>query len=70
LSASIAFLSSSYDKQYLTELALGNEAALEALFTRYYAGLLRYSAKEKSLKLYTMPYAAIWRYDVGSHGNP
>jgi hypothetical protein len=54
----------------LTELALGNEAALEALFTRYYAGLLRYSAKEKSLKLYTMPYAAIWRYDVGSHGNP
>jgi RNA polymerase sigma-70 factor (family 1) len=39
----MAFLTGSSDKQYLTELALGNEAALEALFTRYYAGLLRYA---------------------------
>jgi hypothetical protein len=34
----VAFLGSSSDEQYLTELAFGNEAALEALFTRYYAG--------------------------------
>jgi glycerophosphoryl diester phosphodiesterase len=27
-------------------------------------------AEEKSLKLYSMPYAEIRRYDVGSHGNP
>lgn len=39
----MAFVSSSSDKQYLAELASGNEAAFEALFTRYYAGLLRYA---------------------------
>ena len=40
----MAFLSSSSDKQYLAELALGNEAAFEALFSRYYAGLQRYAS--------------------------
>jgi len=40
----MAFLNSSSDKQYLTELALGNEGAFEALFTRYYAGLRRYAS--------------------------
>jgi RNA polymerase sigma-70 factor (family 1) len=39
----MAFPISSSDKQYLAALALGNEAAFEALFTRYYPGLLRYA---------------------------
>ena len=44
LLTTMAFLNSSSDKQYLTELALGNEGAFEALFTRYYAGLRRYAS--------------------------
>jgi len=39
----MAFPISSSDKQYLAALAQGNDAAFEALFTRYYAGLLRYA---------------------------
>lgn len=39
----MTFPISSSDKQYLAALALGNEAAFEALFTRQYAGLLRYA---------------------------
>jgi len=39
----MTFPTSSSDKQYLAALALGNEAAFEALFTRQYAGLLRYA---------------------------
>jgi RNA polymerase sigma-70 factor (ECF subfamily) len=39
----MAFPISSSDKQYLAALALGNEAAFEALFTRCYPGLLRYA---------------------------
>jgi RNA polymerase sigma-70 factor (family 1) len=37
------FAPTSSDRQYLEALALGNEAAFDALFTRYYAGLLRYT---------------------------
>lgn len=37
------FAPSSSDKQYLEALALGHEAAFDALFTRYYAALLRYA---------------------------
>ena len=39
----MTFAISSSDKQYVAALALGNEAAFEALFTRYYPGLLRYA---------------------------
>lgn len=39
----MAFPISSSDKQYLAALALGNEAAFEALFSRCYPGLLRYA---------------------------
>ena len=39
----MAFPISSSDNQYLAALALGNEAAFEALFTRHYAGLQRYA---------------------------
>jgi RNA polymerase sigma-70 factor (ECF subfamily) len=39
----MTFPISSSDKQYLAALAAGNEAAFEALFTRQYAGLLRYA---------------------------
>jgi RNA polymerase sigma-70 factor (ECF subfamily) len=39
----MTFPISSSDKQYLAALALGNEAAFEALFTRCYPGLLRYA---------------------------
>lgn len=37
------FAPNSSDKQYLEALVLGNEAAFDALFTRYHAGLLRYA---------------------------
>ncbi len=37
------FAPGSSDKQYLEALASGNEAAFDALFTRHYAGLLRYA---------------------------
>jgi RNA polymerase sigma-70 factor (ECF subfamily) len=37
------FAPTSSDKQYLEALAWGNEAAFDALFARYYAGLLRYT---------------------------
>ena len=37
------FATSSSDQQYLKALALGEEPAFDALFTRYYAGLLRYA---------------------------
>jgi RNA polymerase sigma-70 factor (ECF subfamily) len=40
----MAFPITSSDKQFLAALAAGNEAAFEALFTRHYAGLLRYAA--------------------------
>jgi RNA polymerase sigma-70 factor (ECF subfamily) len=40
----MAFSLSSSDKQFLAALAAGSEAAFEALFTRHYAGLLRYAA--------------------------
>lgn len=39
----MTFPISSSDKQYVAALALGNEAAFAALFTRYYGGLLRYA---------------------------
>jgi RNA polymerase sigma-70 factor (family 1) len=39
----MTFPISSSDKQYLAALALSNEAAFEALFTRFYGGLLRYA---------------------------
>jgi RNA polymerase sigma-70 factor (ECF subfamily) len=39
----MTFAISSSDKQYLAALALGSEAAFEALFSRYYPGLLRYA---------------------------
>jgi len=39
----MTFPTSSSDKQYLAALALGNEAAFEALFTRCYQVLLRYA---------------------------
>jgi len=35
---------SSSDQQYLQALALGSEAAFDALFARYYAGLKRYAS--------------------------
>jgi RNA polymerase sigma-70 factor (family 1) len=37
------FAPTSSDKQYLEALAWGNEAAFDTLFTRHYAGLLRYA---------------------------
>jgi RNA polymerase sigma-70 factor (ECF subfamily) len=37
------FAPTSSDRQYLEALASGNEAAFDALFTRYYTGLLRYA---------------------------
>ena len=37
------FAPTSSDKQYLEALARDDEAAFDALFTRYYAGLLRYA---------------------------
>ncbi|GAB3571124.1 RNA polymerase sigma-70 factor [Hymenobacter daeguensis] len=37
------FAPTSSDRQYLEALALGHEAAFDALFTRHYAGLLRYA---------------------------
>ncbi|HEX8506891.1 MAG TPA: RNA polymerase sigma-70 factor [Hymenobacter sp.] len=40
----MAFATSSPDKQYLEALAQGNQAAFDALFTRYYASLVRYAA--------------------------
>ena len=43
LSAGMTFPPGSSDKQYLTALAAGNEPAFEALFARFYAGLLRYA---------------------------
>jgi RNA polymerase sigma-70 factor (family 1) len=39
----MTFTTSSSDQQCLNALALGSEAAFDALFTRYYAGLLRYA---------------------------
>jgi RNA polymerase sigma-70 factor (family 1) len=39
----MTFPLSSSDKAYLAALVSGNELAFEALFTRYYAGLLRYA---------------------------
>lgn len=53
----MAFAISSSDQHYLKALALGSEAAFDALFTRYYAGLLRYA---KSL----LPYPTDAAQDV------
>jgi RNA polymerase sigma-70 factor (family 1) len=39
----MAYSISSSDQHYLKALALDDEAAFDALFTRYYAGLLRYA---------------------------
>jgi len=39
----MTFTTSSSDLQCLNALVLGNEAAFDVLFTRYYAGLLRYA---------------------------
>jgi RNA polymerase sigma-70 factor (family 1) len=39
----MTFPISSSDKHFLEALALSNEAAFDALFTRYYGGLLRYT---------------------------
>jgi len=39
----MTFTTSSSDQQCLNALALGSEAAFDALFSRYYAGLLRYA---------------------------
>ena len=56
----------SQDKQVL----LSHDPYLNADFVYRPDGQLITKAEEKSLKLYTMPYAEIRRYDVGSHGNP
>ena len=39
----MTFATSSSDQHYLKALALGDESAFDALFTRFYAGLLRYA---------------------------
>ncbi|MBW3131059.1 RNA polymerase sigma-70 factor [Hymenobacter profundi] len=39
----MTYATSSSDQQLLAALALGNEAAFDALFARHYAGLLRYA---------------------------
>lgn len=39
----MTFAPNANDKHYLEALAVGSEQAFDALFTRYYAGLLRYA---------------------------
>ncbi|RZK29585.1 MAG: glycerophosphodiester phosphodiesterase [Hymenobacter sp.] len=56
----------SQDKQVL----LSHDPYLNADFVYRPDGQPIAKAEEKSLKLYSMPYAEIRRYDVGSHGNP
>jgi glycerophosphoryl diester phosphodiesterase len=59
-------LAISQDQQVL----LSHDPYLNADFVYQPNGQPIAKAEEKNLRLYGMPYAAIRRYDVGSHGNP
>jgi glycerophosphoryl diester phosphodiesterase len=56
----------SQDKQVL----LSHDPYMNAGFVYRPAGQPIAEAEEKNLRLYSLPYAEIRRYDVGSHGNP